>query len=160
MRGGALPPALLCFAVGLMLAFIPRRWIAPCLVALVGAALAISLIGVPARLEDVAFAGCWISLVLTALTLHWPGGPGPRTSAILCMNAGLWAGAVVAVAGRPWDLAVATSAVLVFWPAMVLLRTPARLGVKIVASWLVAVAILAAALPLTTTPGYKPDHME
>lgn len=31
---------------------------------------------------------------------------------------------------------------------------------KILSGWLIAVALLSAALPLITTPGYQSDHME
>ena len=34
------------------------------------------------------------------------------------------------------------------------------IAVKVVASWLAAVAILATMLSLVPTPGYMPDHME
>ena len=34
------------------------------------------------------------------------------------------------------------------------------IGLKVLASWLAAVAILATMVSLTPTPGYKPDHME
>lgn len=159
MRGGALPPALLCAVLGLLLAYAPRRWIAPALAALVVVAGAVVLIGVPARLEEVAFLGCWISVVATAAALHLPGGPGPRATLALGLNAAVWTGAVVSVAGAALDLAIALPFALMVIPAIWVLQTPARLGVKIAASWLAAVAILAAAVPLTPTAGYEPDHL-
>lgn len=159
MRGGALPPALLCAVLGLLLAYAPRRAIAPALVALAVIAGLVVLVGVPARLEEIAFLGCWLSVLATAGALHFKGGPGRWTAFGLGANAGLWVGAVVAIAGEPLDLAIALPVSLLVFPAIWVLTTPARLAVKIVASWLAAVAILAAAVPLTPTPGYEPDHM-
>ena len=58
------------------------------------------------------------------------------------------------------DLALSLPAVLICIPAALLLKTPLKLGIKIVGSWLVAVALLMAAVPLIETPGYAPDHYE
>lgn len=54
-------------------------------------------------------------------------------------------GSVETTIALPW--------VLLVLPALWLRRTRIGLAVKIVASWLGAVAILAAAVPLTLTPG-------
>jgi hypothetical protein len=46
-------------------------------------------------------------------------------------------------------------------PGAWLAAHPARIALKVAASWLIAVSVLAAAIPLTTpTPGYVQDHME
>lgn len=160
MRGGALPPALLCAALGFALAHAPIRGRLAGLVGLILGALALVFVPIPTGWIEPVFAGCWISIALTAASVHLPGGLGDRTATVLGLNAGVWAGAVVALAGRPIDLAVALPAVLVMVPALWLLATPARLGVKIVASWLIAVAALAGTLPFVPTPGYVQDHRE
>lgn len=160
MRGGSLPPALLCAAFGLLLAHVPRHRVPPCLAIMAGSAILAALVPVPSSLDDVVFAGCWASVVATALLLHWPRPlPRPLLPA-LAANAGFWSGAVIALSGVPLDLARSLPWALVCLPAAMVLKTPARLGVKIVGSWLVAVAILAAAVPLVETPGYEPDHLE
>lgn len=160
MRGGALPPALLCAALGLLLAYAPRKAIIPAITALVVAATAILLIRIPARFEEIAFLGCWVSVMVIAASIHLPNGPGLVWSLVLSVIAGLWAGAVVSIAGKPLDLAIGLPCVLIVGLAIWVRRTPVGLAVKIAASWLGAVAILAAAIPLTPTPGYEPDHRE
>jgi len=160
MRGGALPPALLFAALGFLLAYAPRKLTPPAVLAMVAGAAGAFAIGVPDNLEEIAFAGCWISVMATALLLHLPGRLGALPLTMVGLNAGVWAGAVISVAGTPLDLVIALPAVLVVVPAALILHTPARVGVKIVGSWLAAVAILAAAIPLTPTAGYEPDHFE
>lgn len=160
MRGGALPPALLCAVIGLLLAYAPRRAVFAAIAGLVMVALAVAFLPLPGELEEVAFLGCWISVMASAAAIHLPSGPGPRLAVALGLNAGIWTGAVIAIAGAPLDLAVALPAVLIVLLALWARTTTLGVGVKVVASWLGAVAILAAAVPLTVTPGYQPDHRE
>ncbi len=161
MRGGALPPALLCAALGFALAFAPRRFILASLVALVGAAALIVWRGLGASWRDTVFVGCWISVILTAAAVHLPRGPGPRLAVLLSLNVGAWAGAVIAVAGAPLDLAKSLPWAMLCLPGGWLVATGRQIALKVAASWLVAVALLAVSLPFTTpTPGYVPDHMD
>lgn len=160
MRGGALPPGLLCAALAFALAFAPRKVLAPCLVILVVSAVAVSFVSIPAAWLEAVFLGCWASVVLTSAAVHLPNGPGARVAAALALNAGIWAGAVIAVAGHRSDLLKALPFSLLVLPSAWLVATKRGIAVKVVASWLIAVSLLAAALPLVPTPGYKPDHME
>lgn len=160
MRGGALPPALLCAALAFALAFAPRRAIAPALFLLVSASVATSFAPIPTAWVEIAFLGCWASVMVTAASVHLPDGANYRLALALGINAGVWVGAVVAVAGHEIDLAKALPFGLLALPAAWLVATRRGIAVKVVASWLIAVAILAGALPLVPTPGYKPDHME
>lgn len=160
MRGGVLPPALLCLVLGIFLAYVPRRLIAPAIGITALLATVVVAVGVPSAWEEIAFAGCWISVVVISLSVHLPKPPNRLTVLAIAANAGVWVGSVVAVAGRPLDLMFALPSMLAVIPAILLLGTPLRLGVKIIASWLAAVAILAGALPITPTAGYEPDHMQ
>ncbi len=160
MRGGALPPALLCAALGFALAFAPRRMLGPALLLMAVAAIAASFLPVPAPWQDGVFLGLWLSVVIAALAIHLPGGVGPRLALALALNSGLWAGAVIAAAGSRWDLLKSLPVALLCLPGTWLVGTRKGLAIKVAASWLIAVSILAAALPLTPTPGYKPDHMD
>jgi hypothetical protein len=77
------------------------------------------------------------------------------------LNAGFWAGAVIALSGSRLDLLKALPCVLVLLPAASGLRLRATIAAKTVASWLIAMAVLAAALQfLPVTPGYLPDHLD
>ena len=104
MRGGALPPALLAAALGFALAFVPRRVIALALGVFAVMAVAAALLSIPKASEGLVFLGCWASVVVTALTVHLPRGLPDRLALLLAANAGVWAGAVIAIAGVPLDL--------------------------------------------------------
>jgi hypothetical protein len=160
VRGGALPPALLCAALGFALAFAPRRTVPVALALTAAAALAASFLGVPLAWQDGVFLGCWASVVVAALSIHLPGGVGPRLALVLAINSGFWVGAVIAAAGSRLDLLKSLPVALLCLPGAWLVSTRKGLAIKVAASWLIAVSILAAALPLIPTPGYKPDHME
>jgi hypothetical protein len=161
MRGGALPPALLAAALGFALAFAPRRVLAPAIALFVLIGLGVGLNRIPADWIDAAFYACWASVIATSLSVHWPKSLLSWLALALATNAGLWAGAVIAVAGTPLDFAKSAPLVLLCLPARWLAAQRVSVVIKVVSSWLAAVAILAAALPTTTpTPGYAPDHME
>jgi hypothetical protein len=161
VRGGALPPALLASALGFALAFVPKQKMAPGVVVFAGIAAAVSLAKTNPTWVDPIFYGCWISVVVTALSVHLPK-PLPLLAVLaLAANAGLWSGAVISAAGAPLDLLKALPFVLICLPASWLIARRLGIAVKVVASWLIAVSVLAAALPtLTPTPGYVGDHME
>lgn len=158
--GGTLPAALLTAALAFALAFAPRRVVAAALGLLVIAAFTASLAPAGMLPPPVVFAGCWLSVIATAGAVHLPNGVGPRIALLLSVNAGLWAGAAIAVSESPLALAQALPAALLVVPAAWLVAHRGAIAVKVAASWLVAVAILAAALPIIPTPGYAPDHME
>ena len=161
MRGGALPPALLFAALGMALAFAPRRirfWAA---LAAAAPALLMSFVPFSQQWADPLFLGCWITVLASAGSVHLPGGLGPRLAMLLALNVGVWAGAVVGVAGKPIDLAVSLPCILLSLPGGWLVATKRPIVVKIFSSWLIAIALLSATLQVTTpTPGYVPDHMD
>ena len=160
MRGGALPPALLFAALAFALAFAPRRIVMPAVIVVGLAALVTALLPLPHRWTEALFSGCWVSIMLTAALVHLPRGVATRAALAIAVNAGIWAGATIAVAGAPVDLARALPLVLLVLPSRWLIGRHAGVAVKVAASWLIAVAILAATLPIVPTPGYVADHME
>ena len=160
MRGGSLPPALLCVALGLALSFAPPRARLAGSAALAIVALATSFVSLPQGAVEIVFLGCWASAVLTAAAVHLPQGLGPRLTVGLSVNAGIWTGLVIAVAGEQIDLAKALPAVLLCIPGAWIVKTCRAIVIKIAASWVIAVSILAASLPMLPTPGYQADHME
>ena len=107
------------------------------------------------------FLACWLSVAVTAAAVHLPRGPQVVTAVALSLNAGIWLSAVVTLSGSSRDLWKALPWVLVFLPASWLVERRASIAVKVISSWLIAVAVLAAALQfLPVTPGYLPDHLE
>ena len=161
MRGGALPPALLFAALGLALSFAPRRIVAWAAVLAIVAAIGASFLRVATSWEDPIFLGCWVGVAITAASVHIPGGVRSWWAVILGLNSGLWAGAVVAAAGNAIDLAISAPVLLLCVPGAWLVGTGRGIAVKVAASWLIAIGVLALCLQLApTTPGYKPDHMD
>jgi hypothetical protein len=161
LRGGALPPALLCAAVGLALAFAPRRAWLPSLVTLTTATVVLAALLIPREWLEGVFLLCWASVAATAATVHLPRGLTARSAVVLSLNAGVWSGAEVALAGSRFDIVKALACVLLLIPASFIVLRRAPIVVKVVASWLIAVAILAASLQfLPVTPGYLPDHLD
>ena len=161
MRGGALPPALLFTALGLAVAFAPRRAWAPSLMTLISTVVALEFASIPRSWLDGTFLACWLSVSTTAAAVHLPQGIRLWGALLLSLNAGLWSSAVIALSGSPLDLLKAMPCVLIFVPASWVIGRGASIAVKVVSSWLIAVAILAATLQfLPVTPGYMPDHLD
>jgi hypothetical protein len=107
------------------------------------------------------FLGGWISVVASAAMVHLRRGLSPRGALALSFNAGLWSGAEVALAGSRLDLAKALACALLFAPAVMMVGWRVPIIVKVISSWLIAVALLAATLQfLPVTPGYMPDHLD
>jgi hypothetical protein len=164
--GGALPAALLCAALGFMLAFAPARAFLPAAVLLIVAALATNMVaahgpGLGAPGMKIAYVGCWASLILTCLTIHLPRGVPLAAALALALLGGCFAGAVIAGQERPTDLLRALPWILLCWPARRIVARGWQVAIKVVTSWMIAVALLAALLPtMVKTPGYVPDHMD
>jgi hypothetical protein len=161
MRGGALPAALLCGAVGLAIAFAPRRAWLPSVVILTATVFIAGTVPFGAGGLETVFLGCWTSVAASAVTVHLPCGLDSRGALALSLNGGFWSGAVIAVAGSSPDLFKALPCVLVSFPAAWIVRSGAPIVVKVISSWLIAIAVLSATLALLpVTPGYLPDHLE
>lgn len=101
----------------------------------------------------------WASVIAVAGASYLPTAVGAKLTPLICAAAGLVGSAASKAAGAPGHL------LLLIIPAIVLLAPehPPRLatwGAKIISSWLIAIATLAIALPLISTPGYQQDHMD
>lgn len=159
---GVLPAALLAAALGVALAFASSRNTLLATLAFVVSAIATSFLPADPSRSEAIFSLCWASVAVTALSIHLRALRARAWWMIaLGANAGLWTGALIGVAGTPLDLTKALPWALLSLPGAWVMSQGLGLGLKIVASWLVAVSLLAAFLPLTTpTPGYAADHME
>ncbi|HEY2593920.1 MAG TPA: hypothetical protein VGK33_08470, partial [Chloroflexota bacterium] len=100
----------------------------------------------PSHWLEVAFMGCWLSVMVSAASVHVPRALTVWTSRALAVNGGLWCGAVIALAGSPRDLAVALPCTLIAIPAAWLVHWRMPIAIKVISSWLIAVALLAALL--------------
>ena len=161
MRGGATPPALLFAALGLALAFAPREAWIPSLLAVLLTLMALLFLPVPHEWLDGVFLGCWISVIATAATVYLGRRMNALAALVLSVNAGLWASAVIRLSGSPLDAIKALPWLLTLWPASWAMNRYGSIPSRVVSSWLVAIAALAAVLQfLPVTPGYLPDHLE
>jgi hypothetical protein len=155
------PPALLFLALGLALAFSPPRDWGPSLFALLVALGAGNFVRVPQVWLEGVFFAFWVSVIVTAASVHIARGLKPWAAVALSINAAVWASAVASVSGSRPDLLKALPCLLIALPARWVVSRRASIPVKVISSWVIAVAILAAALQLLpVTPGYLPDHLE
>ena len=159
MRGGFWPPALLFAALAFLLAFASQRVRLSAIITVGVVALAASQLDFPIDWHEAIFAGTWVSIIIAALVVHAALKPDAIVL-VVAANTGLWAGAVTAVAGTSQDLLRALPTVLLAYPGAWLVAHRGGIAIKVAASWLIAVAILIAALPMVATPGYAPDHLQ
>jgi hypothetical protein len=128
---------------------------------LVTVAGALAYASVPRHWLEGIFLACWLSVVITAATVHLPHGLRLWGAVFLAFNAGIWSRAVVTLSGSSLDLLKAVACVSILLPASWLIARGGGIAVKVASSWLIAVAILAATLQfLPVTPGYLPDHLD
>jgi hypothetical protein len=155
------PPALLFAALGLALAFAPRSIWVPSLLTLFAALGLFTFVPVPQTWLEGVFLCCWISVIATAASVHLARGLSAYAALGLSLNAGIWASAVISLSGSRLDLPEALPWVFILFPASWMVGRYASIPLKVLSSWLIAIAILAATLQLLpVTPGYLPDHME
>lgn len=160
MRDSMLPAAMLCVSLALPLGFIPVRAAAVSVAAsLAGAVLAL-LLPIPPGHEDLIFSGCWFSTLVLTGCVHLPNGLNRAAALVLGANAGLWAGQVAQTDGHAANVMMALPLVMLCVPARWLVKAECGIALKVVASWLMAIAGMEMVLTLIPTPGYMPDHME
>ena len=160
MNAGFLPLALLCAALGLALTKTPVKIATMAVVTLVATALLSFAVIPTAPWETPAMLALWISAAITAGLAYLPRGVNGVWVFLASINAGLWVGVVSHSAGGGGDMAAAWPLALLFLPAAWLVEKELGVVVKIAASWVVAVSILAGMVVISPVPGYEPDHME
>ncbi len=159
MNGGLVPLLLLGATVGLMLAFISGRL---AIFALLGLAIT-ALVAFAAQFDlapNLVFAGLWLSMIAAALLIYLPVARWSALAIPLCLNAGFWLGACAGLSGDRTALLTGVLSSFILFPARLLVRGKFNIALKVVASWMIAIASLSLFVTLIPTPGYKPDHME
>jgi hypothetical protein len=102
-----------------------------------------------------------VSTIASAAIVYAPWTLQDKVALALSLNAGVWTGALIALATSKPGLLAALSCSLCAWPSASARRRGQAIGLKVIASWLIGVAVLAATLQfLAATPGYLPDHMD
>ena len=154
----SVPIVILTSAAGLVLLKVPRN--AQLLsLGLMWSSAGLAFLGTPSRADFPADQILWAVVIATAAVPYFPDGIATKLSPLACAGSGVVCGAAIKAVGAPLQLLIlAGAATVIFVPA-----SRWRLvdwGVKVVCSWLIAVAALAVTLPLMTTPGYQRDHMD
>lgn len=164
MNGGILPLLLLSSALGLVLSFVPLR------IAVRGAAIAVAvslaLYGLaplgelPEVVSKIVFPALWISIIATAAIAYLPFSATSRWVAPATVNAGLWIGLRASVSATWQQYAVGIAPIALFVAGRWFTKRDYSIVIKVVVSWLIAIAILSIFVSMTPTPGYEPDHMQ
>lgn len=160
MNGGILPSLLMCGAIGLLLSFATRRVALVSVAAMVTAAALFAFLSLPAGLTTAIFIAFWSTIIVAAGLTYFPSAMVQRLAIPLAVLAGAGVGAMVSISGRKSDLLLALPVSLLVVPGQWMAARGYGLGVKIAASWMIAIALLSIFVSLTPTPGYRPDHME
>lgn len=160
MSVGIPPVALLCVALGLLLAFLHRSTFLTSLAAFAaGAITTASFLSVDSGWLPNPVIGCSITAGLTALCVHLPRNATAAAALPLSGISGVWFGLLAEQMATSQALGPLLLIALAL-PGEWLVARGWAIVLKILSGWLMAIAILAAALPMITTPGYVPDHME
>ena len=160
MNGGIIPSLLLCATIGLLLSFTMGRvaWLA--VSGMAAAAVVMALVALPQSLATAIFVGIWSTIIATAALAYFPPAVAARWALPLAIVAGVGVGSLASLSARKSDLVLALPIALLFVPGRWVVAHGYGLGIKIVASWMIAIAMLSTFVSLTPTPGYQPDHME
>ncbi len=160
MIGALLPVVLLFTTLALYLGFVPRRGVLPAIAVLIVASTAAFFIMARMPGHEAALPILWAWVIVIAASIHFTATRRVAVAIAFAGAAGATSGWLVAAQGHPSDLIVALPCILLCVPARLIVARGWSIAIRIVASWLIAVAMLVALLPLVHTPGYVPDHME
>jgi hypothetical protein len=156
-----LPAVLVAAAFGIAIANVRPEWLWSSIVVFVASAAIVAFAPIPAVWNERTYLACWIVIVACGAGVHLSNALRARVMVVLALAAGATGGAVAGAANAH---AIVASLSLIATTTSLASRAVARrvpLAPKVVSSWLIAVALLAATLQmLPVTPGYLPDHLE
>lgn len=159
MTGQALLAALPCAALGLALCRTTwREAITPVAACIVAALVANLLLG--GLSAEVLVVTCGLTTALTALPVYLNRAPHPLLMLILAVNAGVWTGALAGLSHGVLGLLFSLPWIAAKAPAGWVVQRRWQVALKVIASWMVAIALLAVALNSVSMPSYQLDHME
>ena len=159
MTDSALPAAMVFAALGLMLSFAARTIAAISIALAVLMAFAASHVGSDTIVHQAATIACWGVILIMAILTFWPRQWPALVIIAVSGAAGFVSGAVIEAAATPLKLWPTMVVVLVVLPATLAVERGYNIVPRVVMSWLLAVAMLAALLPYVVShPGYIPDH--
>jgi hypothetical protein len=159
VRDTVLPVALLAAALGMALSFSDRATARNAAIATLATAVIVTAIPFGAVPEPLAFTAMWLSIIAVAGSVHLAAIHRPAVFYGLAVNAGVWSGVITHVSGNSVALMV-LPLVCLFLPGLYAVGRGWGVAIKVVCSWLIAIAALEIGLMFVPTPGYAPDHME
>ncbi len=106
------------------------------------------------------FVGVFATVIAMGALTYFPSPVAQRWATPLAVAAGAGVGTMASASGRKSDLLLVLPLALLFIPGRWIVARGLDLGIKIVASWMIAVALLATFVSMTPVPGYEPDHKE
>jgi hypothetical protein len=158
MRDVTLPAAMTLMMAGLMLGSQSANSAIAAALLAGGMAVLLSLATIPLSGET-AIIACCLTTALVGLTVYWSHMLQSRTVIVVALIAGIVAGLALGVTTGSSRAYPAILGLLTVLPASIAERKNFGIARRVVASWLVAVAVLAAVLPYVIAhPGYVPDH--
>ena len=153
------PAAMVFAALGLMLAFVPRKTAAASILVAIVLAFLASRLQLDETANDAAIMLCCVAISVLAFRTYWPSPVQRLNGLAISAVAGIVSGTAIAASAPPSSIWQPMLASLVVVPAMAAVERGYAIVPRVVASWLVAVAILAALLPYVVAhPGYVPEH--
>jgi hypothetical protein len=156
MTTALLAPALLCAALALTLGFTTSRTAIIAIALTLTTAVLLSASSLPQEWRNLGTLACWIAVPVTIATMHWPRRVPNALALMLAAAVGICVGIATP---RMSDLALSLPLLLLAAPAVLVARR-AGIVLKVAGSWLAAVAILAAVLPLVAPPVTASDHRD
>ncbi len=158
---GTLPALLIAAAFGIAIASAHAqvRWNSLVVFVVTGASDAFATI--PLAWSERVHLEAWIAIVSCSVSVHLAKALEIRVAIVLATMAGATGGAVVSVVHERASIVLLAFVALTTCLAARAAVRRVPLAPKVVSSWLIAVAMLAATLQmLPITPGYMPDHLE
>jgi hypothetical protein len=160
MNGGMLPFFLMAAAIALALSTVPWRWAIGALAGFALCAVAMGVLPISQGASGLVFTGFWLSTIAAAALVLIPRTLPPAVAIAAAVNAGAWFGGMANLGGTRFALPLAVPVTLFFVPGRWFMYRQRQIVLKVLASWLIAVSVLATFVSLVPTPGYVPDHME
>jgi hypothetical protein len=123
-----------------------------------GLAVLFSFVAIPVG-GEAAIIACCLTTMIVSLAVYWPRMLPPSAVIFAALVTGITAGLALGAAAPPSSAYPAIIGLTTALPASIADRNKFGIASRVVASWLVAVAVLAAVLPYVIAhPGYIPDH--
>ena len=159
MTQDIISPILLGMAVGLLLSGVPPRTMWWAVAAFLGAAIVGTFVTLRVT-PELSVTALRISAIAIAIVIYIPRKGRRLASIPLCLGAGTSLGSSAGISGNFAMLGCGFASILLALPARLITHACMDVARKVVASWIIAIALLSVSVSMVSTPGYRPDHMD